>query len=87
MSAGYPSKHRARHAFDRGVLDGFRRRAVRNPYENEWLRDLYARGRKLGMEGRRPRLPQPTRKPPRPSTRPGGRPRPFAPPPRRGGWR
>lgn len=71
MSKGYPSKSRARRAFERGVECGFRRRAGRCPYPNPRLAALWERGRQMGLQGR---APKPRKLPPR---------RPAAPPVRR----
>jgi hypothetical protein len=43
MSKGYPSLGRARKAYWRGVMAA-RREGARNPYRNERLTDLWARG-------------------------------------------
>lgn len=97
MSQGYPSGKRARHAFERGVRDGYECRRKPNPYLNEWMIDLYARGVAEGLKGREPKpvavkLPTPKSQK-RPQSRSAERRyqqpyRSFTNPPRRGGgWR
>lgn len=99
MSQGYPSGKRARHAFERGVRDGYQRKRRPNPYLNEWMIDLYARGVAEGLKGREPvpvvvKPAPPPKAQKRPQSRSGQRRydppqhRSFTNPPRRGGgWR
>lgn len=63
MSKGYPSKIRARKAFERGVAVGFKRVNCNNPYRNGRLAALFARGRQMGLQGRPPRPRKIPRKP------------------------
>lgn len=78
MSKGYPSRRRARKAFERGVRVGFARGVNRNPYRNGKLAELWERGRQMGLQGRRPK-PRREVKAKAPAAAP-------ARPVRRGGW-
>lgn len=50
MAKGYPSRRRARKAFERGVKDGQRRRFHIHPYQHLRLIDLYSRGLEVGAK-------------------------------------
>lgn len=57
MSIGYPSRRRAKKAFERGVLAGMRGRPSHAPpYRNERLRNLWQRGWNMGRAGRQPNM-------------------------------